>query len=78
MAEDNKQGGDVNAFIQQYSPIAESIGKELNVDPKIILAQFGLETGWGKSVIPGTYNLGNIKDPSGKGVRAHDKREKTP
>ena len=75
MAEDNKQGGDVNAFIQQYSPIAESIGKELNVDPKIILAQFGLETGWGKSVIPGTYNLGNIKDPSGKGVRAHDKRE---
>lgn len=75
MAEDKKQGGDVNAFIQQYSPIAESIGKELNVDPKIILAQFGLETGWGKSVIPGTYNLGNIKDPSGKGVRAFDKRE---
>lgn len=75
MAEDNKQAGDVNAFIQQYGPIAESIGKELNVDPKIILAQFGLETGWGKSVIPGTYNLGNIKDPSGKGVRAHDKRE---
>ncbi len=70
-----KKGGDPAAFVQEYGPMAERIGAELGVDPKLILAKFGLETGWGKSVIPGTYNLGNIKDPSGKGVRAYDKRE---
>lgn len=72
-----KKGGDPAAFVQEYGPIAERIGNEIGVDPKIILAQFGQETGWGKSVIPGTYNLGNIKDPSGKGQRAYDKREKS-
>jgi hypothetical protein len=66
-----KQGGDANAFIQQYSPIAERIGAQLNVDPRILLAQFGMETGWGKSIVPGTYNLGNIKS-AGKGVEATD------
>lgn len=72
-----KQGGDATAFIQEYGPIADKIGAEIGVDPKIILAKFGLETGWGKSVIPGTYNLGNIKDFSGAGVKAYDKREKS-
>lgn len=77
MAEDNKSVSDPNAFIKEYGPIAEKIGADIGVDPKIILAKFGLETGWGKAVIPGTYNLGNIKDPSGKGVRAYDKKEKS-
>lgn len=72
-----KKGGDASAFIQEYTPIAESIGKELNVDPRIILAKFGVETGWGKSVVPGTYNLGNIKDFSGSGVPAVDNKLKT-
>ena len=72
-----KQGGDATAFIQEYGPIADKIGAEIGVDPKIILAKFGLETGWGKSVIPGTYNLGNIKDFRGAGVKAYDKREKS-
>jgi len=66
-----KQGGDANAFIQEYGPIAERIGSQLNVDPRILLAQFGMETGWGKSIVPGTYNLGNIKS-AGKGVEATD------
>jgi hypothetical protein len=70
-----KQVASPAAFVQQYGPIAEKIGVEIGVDPKILLAKFGNETGWGKSVIPGTYNLGNIKDPSGKGVRAKDVRE---
>ena len=70
MAEPAK-GGDANAFIQEYGPIAERIGSQLNVDPRIILAQFGMETGWGKSIVPGTYNLGNIKS-AGKGVEATD------
>ena len=71
-----KQGGDANEFIQQYGPIAERIGAQLNVDPRILLAQFGLETGWGKSIVPGTYNLGNIKS-AGKGVEATDNATKT-
>lgn len=72
-----KQGGDASAFIQEYTPIAEKIGAELNVDPRIILAKFGMETGWGKSVVPGTYNLGNIKDFGGTGVSAVDNKLKT-
>jgi len=72
-----KKGGDPAAFVQEYGPIAERIGAEIGVDPRILLAQFGQETGWGKSIIPGTYNLGNIKDPSGKGQRAYDKVEKS-
>jgi len=75
MAQDRKPVSDPNAFIKEYGPIAEKIGAEIGVDPKIILAKFGLETGWGRAIIPGTYNLGNIKDPSGKGVYAYDKKE---
>jgi hypothetical protein len=63
---------DPQSFITQYGPIAAKVGKALNVDPSIILGQFGLETGWGKSTIPGTNNLGNIKDFSGGGVSATD------
>jgi len=71
-----KQGGDANAFIQEYTPIAERIGQQLNVDPRILLAQFGMETGWGSSIVPGTYNLGNIKS-AGKGVEATDNATKS-
>jgi hypothetical protein len=61
-------------FVKVYGPIAEKVGKEIGVDPKLILGKWGMETGWGKSVI-GDYNLGNVKDPSGEGKRAHDKVE---
>lgn len=60
------------SFAAQYGGIAETAGKQLDVDPKLLLAQWGLETGWGKSVVPGTFNLGNIKDFSGGGVAATD------
>lgn len=66
-----KEAGDVNVFIQQYGAVADRIGKELDVDPKILLAQFGIETGYGKSIVPGTFNLGNIKSAN-KGVKAKD------
>jgi hypothetical protein len=62
----------VQSFVDTYRPVAEQAGKELNVDPGILLGQWGLETGYGKSIIPDTYNLGNIKDFSGKGVQATD------
>lgn len=67
-----KSGSNVDQFVSKYGAAAEAAGKKLGVDPKIILGQWGLETGWGKSVIPGTNNLGNIKDFSGKGVTAKD------
>ncbi|ATF86877.1 glucosaminidase domain-containing protein [Burkholderia gladioli] len=60
------------SFGEKYGSIAQSIGQKLGVDPNLVLGQLGLETGWGKSVIPGTNNLGNIKDFSGGGVAARD------
>jgi len=59
-------------FARQHLPLALATGQRLGVSPDILLGQWGLETGWGKSVIPGTNNLGNIKDFSGSGVAATD------
>lgn len=59
----------VQGFIQQYAPVAASVSQRIGVAPDVLLGQWGLETGWGKSVIPGTNNLGNIKGP---GVAATD------
>jgi len=59
-------------FASRYGSAAEKAGKALGVDPQVLLGQWGLETGWGKSVIPGTNNLGNIKDFSGAGTSAKD------
>jgi hypothetical protein len=59
----------VQGFIQQYAPVAASVGQQIGVAPDVLLGQWGLETGWGKSVVPGTNNLGNIKGP---GVAATD------
>ncbi|OXC91359.1 hypothetical protein BMR85_009610, partial [Achromobacter sp. KAs 3-5] len=59
-------------FAQQYGPQAAAVGKAIGVDPSVLLGQWGLETGWGRSVVPGTNNLGNIKDFAGGGVAAVD------
>ena len=67
-----KKSSTPDDFSARYGAAAEKAGKALGVDPKVVLGQWGLETGWGKSVIPGTNNLGNIKDFSGKGVAATD------
>lgn len=61
-----------SSFAAQYGGIADAVGQKLGVDRNVLLAQWGHETGWGKSVIPGTNNLGNIKDFSGGGVAARD------
>lgn len=61
-------------FVKTYGPIAVQVGKDIGVDPRVLLGQWGMETGWGKSII-GDHNLGNIKDATGKGIRAQDKRE---
>ncbi len=38
-------------FVKALLPQAEKAAKEINVDPKLLVAQAALETGWGKHVI---------------------------
>jgi hypothetical protein len=63
-------------FVKVYGPIAEQVGKDIGVDPRVILGKWGMESGWGKSTI-GSYNLGNIKDVTKQGPKAFDKVEKS-
>lgn len=53
-------------FISALYPHAVGAARELGVDPKVLVAQAALETGWGKSVIrhgdgSSSHNLFNIK-----------------
>lgn len=55
-------------FVATLLPLAESVAADLGVDPKVLLAQSALETGWGRYLIQtpdGTsHNLFNIKADS--------------
>ncbi|MDR5839314.1 glucosaminidase domain-containing protein [Caballeronia sp. LZ034LL] len=62
----------MDAFVSQYAPVADQVSKKTGIDANTLLGQWGLETGWGKSVIPGTNNLGNIKSTTADGVAARD------
>ena len=44
------RAGSPEDFVQQLWPCAQEAGKALGVDPKHLLAQAALETGWGKSL----------------------------
>ena len=53
-------------FVRQLHPYATQAAKELGVEPKVLLAQAALETGWGRSLIKNSngstsFNLFNIK-----------------
>lgn len=53
-------------FIEKLWPLAEKYAAELGVEPKVLLAQAALETGWGQHTIRytnevPTHNLFNIK-----------------
>ena len=53
-------------FVEKLLPLAESIADDLGVDPRVLLAQAALETGWGKFVVRSadgnsSNNLFNIK-----------------
>lgn len=57
-------------FIRDSWPHAQRAGKELGVDPRVILAQSALETGWGKKVHAtengeSSYSLFGIKANKG-------------
>jgi len=63
-------------FVRRLHPYAEQAAKELGVEPKVILAQAALESGWGRSTIKNSngsnsFNLFNIKaDKSWQGKQA--------
>jgi flagellar protein FlgJ len=65
----------VEQFVKQLWPYAQQAANEIGVEPKVLLAQAALETGWGKSVIDkadgkSSFNLFNIKaDKSWKGSK---------
>ncbi|MDY0249516.1 MAG: flagellar assembly peptidoglycan hydrolase FlgJ [Pseudomonas sp.] len=52
-------------FVATMMPMAEQAAKKLGVDPRYLVAQAALETGWGKSIIRGdgvsSHNLFGIK-----------------
>jgi peptidoglycan hydrolase FlgJ len=56
-------------FVAALWPVAEKVGYEMGVNPKAIIAQAALETGWGKSVMHdqsgrNAFNLFGIKADS--------------
>ena len=53
-------------FVRHIYPLAEKAAARIGVDPKLMVAQTALETGWGKFMIPredgsSSFNLFNIK-----------------
>lgn len=63
-------------FVHSLYPIAEQVADELGVDPRVLLAQSALETGWGRKLANrpdgrSTHNLFGIKaDARWDGERA--------
>lgn len=66
----------VKMFTEEYSPIAVQVGKQIGVSPSVLLAQWGVETEYGRKM-PGHFNFGNIKDMSGTGTSAVDNKTKS-
>ena len=61
-----KQFASPEEFVATMMPMAEQAAKKLGVDPRYLVAQAALETGWGKSIIRGSeggssHNLFGIK-----------------
>ena len=62
----NKAFGDSDSFVATMLPMAEQAAKRIGIDPRYLVAQAALETGWGKSVMRNTdgsssHNLFGIK-----------------
>ena len=57
----------ISSFVEQLMPLAQKAASKIGLDPKILLAQAALETGWGKHIIHDStgkpsFNLFGIKD----------------
>ena len=65
----------IEQFIATYGPVAQQVSKEINVDPNVLLSQWGLESRWGQTEMAKKHhNLGGIKDFSGHGHEAKDNK----
>ena len=65
----------IQNFIDTYGPVAQQVSRQINVDPNVLLSQWGLESRWGQTEMAKKYhNLGGIKDFSGKGHKAKDNK----
>ena len=58
-------------FIKAIYPAAQKAADKLGIPVEMIIAQAGLETGWGKSVALAENNLFGIK-ASGEWMKTHD------
>jgi hypothetical protein len=71
----NMANKNVEQFITTYGPVAQQVSKEVNVDPNVLLSQWGLESRWCQSEMAKKHhNLGGIKDFSGTGFEAKDNK----
>lgn len=57
---------DINHFVKTVMPFAKQVAKMIGIDPKLLVAQSALETGWGKHMIRDgnqvdSHNLFGIK-----------------
>ena len=66
----------VKMFTEEYGPIAEQVSKKTGIAPSVLLAQWGMESKYGRSPA-GHFNFGNIKDLSGTGKEATDNKTKS-
>ena len=53
------------AFVASIAPTAKAVAEELGIDPRIVVAQAALETGWGTSV----------KGNNLFGIKSHGKKD---
>lgn len=58
--------GSIDEFVKSIWPKAKQAAQQLGLDPKLLMAQAALETGWGKFIAKdadgvSSYNLFNIK-----------------
>jgi hypothetical protein len=72
----NKMTDKAQEFVNEYLPVAKQVSEKTGISPSILLAQWGLETGYGTKTV-GTYNFGNIKDISGHGKEGIDSKTKS-
>lgn len=55
------------SFIQTYGPLAQQVGQQLGVDPRLILGQWAMESGWGVGGgAAAGGNMAGIKGPNGQ------------
>lgn len=59
-------------WLRQMKPYADRVARQTGIAPELILTRWAGETGWGKRVIPNTYNLGNVISTNGQGVHRLD------